>query len=183
MAGALIAFSTMGGCQVSKSLLTAPQVAATQAVSSQEANAAAASSLTTSQAPPAPLAVDQASHGASRKADLLIHNVRVGSGPVRIAVFDSPNTFPDRTAASSSYQLDATSETLQHSLENLSGESFAIAVFQDLNDDKELNRGSFGIPSEPYGFSNDARGQMGPPQFDQAAVSVAELSGPLEINL
>ena len=29
-----------------------------------------------------------------------------------------------------------------------------------------------GIPKEGYGFSNDAKGRMGPPSFDDAAVEV-----------
>lgn len=43
---------------------------------------------------------------------------------------------------------------------------YAIAAFQDLNDDGEMNANMFGMPVEPYGFSNDARGQFGPPSFD-----------------
>ena len=34
-----------------------------------------------------------------------------------------------------------------------------------------LQRGELlGLPTERYGFSNDARGRMGPPGFDAAAV-------------
>lgn len=50
--------------------------------------------------------------------------------------------------------------------EELEPGKYAAAAYQDLNDDKEMNANMFGMPVEPYGFSNDARGQFGPPSFD-----------------
>lgn len=45
---------------------------------------------------------------------------------------------------------------------------YAVKAFQDLDADGELGRGDFGIPSEPYGFSNGARGTFGPPNWAAA---------------
>ena len=50
--------------------------------------------------------------------------------------------------------------------EGLTPGQYAAAAFQDLNDDGEMNANMFGMPVEPYGFSNNARGQFGPPSFD-----------------
>ena len=50
--------------------------------------------------------------------------------------------------------------------------SYAIRAFHDLNGDGVLNMNPFGIPTEPYAFSNDARGAMGPPGWDVAAFTV-----------
>jgi uncharacterized protein (DUF2141 family) len=33
-----------------------------------------------------------------------------------------------------------------------------------------LDKNLFGIPKEPYGFSNSARGSTGPPKFADAAI-------------
>ena len=35
-----------------------------------------------------------------------------------------------------------------------------------------MNKGAFGIPSEDYGFSNNARSTFGPPSFESAQVAV-----------
>ncbi len=43
--------------------------------------------------------------------------------------------------------------------------SYAIACFHDANNNDELDRTFTGIPSEAYGFSNDARGVFGPPDL------------------
>jgi uncharacterized protein (DUF2141 family) len=46
--------------------------------------------------------------------------------------------------------------------------TYAVAVFHDENDNGKLDTGFLGIPTEPTGASNDARGSMGPPKFKDA---------------
>ena len=47
---------------------------------------------------------------------------------------------------------------------------YALFAMHDANGDLDLN--FLGIPIESYGFSNDAKGTVGPPSFDAAAVEV-----------
>lgn len=44
---------------------------------------------------------------------------------------------------------------------------YAVAVYHDENDDRDFNRNALGLPSEGYGFSNDAPTTLGLPDFDQ----------------
>ncbi len=48
---------------------------------------------------------------------------------------------------------------------------YAIKVFHDENDNEELDIGWRG-PEERYGFSNDARGMMGPADWEEAKFSI-----------
>lgn len=48
---------------------------------------------------------------------------------------------------------------------------YAIKIFHDENDNEELDIGWMG-PEERYGFSNDARAMMGPPDWDDAKLVV-----------
>ncbi len=43
---------------------------------------------------------------------------------------------------------------------------YAVAVYHDENDDRDFNRNALGLPSEGYGFSNDAPTALGLPDFD-----------------
>lgn len=52
--------------------------------------------------------------------------------------------------------------------EDLSDGIYAFAVFQDLNDNGKLDTKKFGIPVEPFAFSNNALGKFGPPKFSEA---------------
>jgi uncharacterized protein (DUF2141 family) len=51
----------------------------------------------------------------------------------------------------------------------------AIKVFHDVNGNGALDTNAIGIPNEPYGFGNDARGRFGPPSFEEAAVTVGHV--------
>ena len=52
--------------------------------------------------------------------------------------------------------------------------TYAVKVFHDMNSDGKLNTSWVGWPQEPYGFSNDAPVNMGPPSFKLAAITVKE---------
>jgi len=45
---------------------------------------------------------------------------------------------------------------------------YASQVFHDRNSNGKIDRGLFGIPKEPVGFSNDAPIHMAPPRWDVA---------------
>jgi len=61
---------------------------------------------------------------------------------------------------------------------------YAIAVFQDENSDGKMNTNFMGKPKELSGFSNDAKGDFGPPDFNEAAFVVFDgKSTRLIINL
>ena len=62
-------------------------------------------------------------------------------------------------------------------------EQFAIAAYHDENGDGELNRNRLGIPTERYGFSNNARGLTGPPSFQEAMLERAKTDSPIEISI
>jgi len=66
---------------------------------------------------------------------------------------------------------------------NLKPGSYALTVFQDLNGNGQLDRNLFGMPTEPFGFSNDAMGRMGPPDFDQAAIVVGAENRSVSVTL
>jgi uncharacterized protein (DUF2141 family) len=50
---------------------------------------------------------------------------------------------------------------------DLSPGRYAVAVYQDIDGDGALNKNMLGLPTEPYGFSNDI-GRFRPPVFSEA---------------
>ena len=50
----------------------------------------------------------------------------------------------------------------------------AATAFHDENGNAKLDESFPGVPTGPYGFSNDAQGLLGPATFDAAAVTVGE---------
>lgn len=56
--------------------------------------------------------------------------------------------------------------------EDLPTGNYAIASFHDKNKNGFMDKNVFGLPLESYGFSNQARGTLGPPSFSDAKVRV-----------
>jgi uncharacterized protein (DUF2141 family) len=59
-------------------------------------------------------------------------------------------------------------------LENVAPGEYAVSIFHDENDNGKLDRGTYGIPVEKTGSSNNAKGTYGPPTFDDCKFTVEE---------
>lgn len=55
---------------------------------------------------------------------------------------------------------------------DLNAGTYAVQYYHDENNNEKMDTGTFGIPLEGYGFSNDARGFMGPPDFEDELFSL-----------
>jgi uncharacterized protein (DUF2141 family) len=95
-------------------------------------------------------------------------------GQVLIALFLNENGWPNDSAiAFGTSVLPISSLGAVAEFKNVPAGPFAVSVFHDEDADRELDTGLFGIPSEDYGFSRDARSSFGPPSFDDARMELA----------
>lgn len=83
-----------------------------------------------------------------------ISNVRVGSGPVMVAVYSDEASFMKRPAQA--FRIEAQAPVLKVPLCELAAGELAIMVFQDLNANGQMDFNPFGIPNEPFGSSGSA---------------------------
>ena len=68
-------------------------------------------------------------------------------------------------------------------IDSLQFGNYAIKVFHDENGNGELDSNFLGIPSEDYGFSNDASGWFGPPRWEKAMFLLNEREMAIEISV
>ncbi len=68
------------------------------------------------------------------------------------------------------------------SIDGLAPGRYALVVYVDRNANGKLDRGMFGKPTEPYGFSNGG-GLFGPPDFIDAVIEVADAGSAIRIEL
>ena len=104
-------------------------------------------------------------------ADLTItvKGVRSADGAIFLAVYDSDKSFMKVPQAKTTRRIDAGKGDLKIVIHDLPAGKYAIAGYHDENGNGKLDTNALGIPEEGYGFSNDARGTFGPPQFSDAA--------------
>ena len=60
---------------------------------------------------------------------------------------------------------------------------YAISMFHDENDNNKMDTALFGIPKEDYGCSNNAKGFMGPPKWQDAKFQINNKSITQHIQL
>jgi uncharacterized protein (DUF2141 family) len=51
---------------------------------------------------------------------------------------------------------------------------YAVSTYQDLNSNGKMDRHFYGAPKEPYGFSNNIKPTIGPPDYEDCMVKVSE---------
>jgi uncharacterized protein (DUF2141 family) len=95
------------------------------------------------------------------------------SGQALVAVFLDERGWPgDETLAFGRAVLPIEGGEAQAEFADVPAGPFAVSVFHDKDLDLELDTNVLRMPTEPYGFSRDARGTFGPPDFDEARLDL-----------
>jgi uncharacterized protein (DUF2141 family) len=55
---------------------------------------------------------------------------------------------------------------------DLAAGEYAVMLFHDENGNQKMDSNLLGIPTEGYGFSNEAKGRFGPPKFSEMKVII-----------
>lgn len=112
-----------------------------------------------------------------------IANVRSDAGRVLVAVHRESEHFPDAAWVAGAVRAPARNGAMRLVVEDLAPGRYGVTVFHDENDNGELDSNLLGIPTEGYGFSNDAPATFGPPEFTDVAVEIAGPAASTALNL
>lgn len=98
------------------------------------------------------------------------------TGSIMFVLFDSEAAFdkggkPVRAVV---VPVDAASET--SIVEGLPAGRYGIKAFHDIDGDMKMSSNPYGMPTEPFAFSNNAVGQMGPAKWADAAFDVTGMT-------
>ncbi|RLS43993.1 MAG: DUF2141 domain-containing protein [Planctomycetota bacterium] len=118
-----------------------------------------------------------------REISVSISGLKSRPSNVFLAVYQSASDFPLPANSTKTVILPATDTLLTLSLMLLENHPIAIGVFQDLDGNGILTKNVIGIPTEPYGFTNNVRSSFGPPTFSQSVIYVDAETTSLEIRL
>lgn len=107
-----------------------------------------------------------------KKEDLsltvVIENIKKQKGVVGIRLCD------ENQKTKSSAEIDANGKSVRYTFKNLKPGKYAVQVLHDANENGKLDMNFFGIPTEAYGFSNNARGSFGPPDIKEQLFDLKE---------
>ncbi len=103
------------------------------------------------------------------KLTLTVTGIKDAKGAVMIAVFD--RTGYDKDAAVARAAVPVTATTVSTIIDLPPGR-YGVKMFHDVDGDGKMGTNPFGMPLEPYGFSNNAPAQYGPAKWEAAAFDV-----------
>lgn len=133
-----------------------------------------------------PARASTTAHDATNTGVLVIEmkDFKNDDGVARLAVFPSDEGWPGEwsDAATVYAATEISSRAARLTARGLPFGSYAVTVYHDKNDSGRLD--SFmGVPTEAYGFSNDARGMMSAPSFEKAKIELKETSRTIVIHM
>jgi uncharacterized protein (DUF2141 family) len=101
---------------------------------------------------------------------VMILDIRNNAGTIGCALFESPVGFPIEFLRYTTNIIVIKILDTQASCDfvDILPGTYALAVIHDENMDGKLNTKWFGIPTEGYGFSNNAKATFGPTSFSAA---------------
>jgi uncharacterized protein (DUF2141 family) len=102
-----------------------------------------------------------------------VQNFATQGGTVYLALYDSADAFPQAGKNIAGQFMPVGDGIVTASFLNLKPGRYAISVFHDENGNGKLDTNLLGVPTERVGFSRDAKGSFGPPNFDAAAIDVS----------
>ena len=114
-----------------------------------------------------------------------IENVTKAKGSVIVSVYQGPQSYGNGKNGSPDLVLvkAASLSPMTFEFHNVQSDTVLVSVLHDRNDNKKMDTNFVGMPKEPYGFSNNARGRFGPISYEQGAVSMDSELVAVSINL
>lgn len=89
------------------------------------------------------------------------------TGKIHVAVYRDGDDFPSEKTMVKKMLGEAVEGKCELQFEGVPFGSYAIAIYQDVNGNGKLDKGMFGIPDEPFAFSNNFRPKFGGPSFEK----------------
>ena len=112
------------------------------------------------------------------QSDQNIHNLNIivsefesYNGVLRVCITDNKADFLESCLYSKSILID--NNSIEVEFKNLKMGVYAVSVYHDENSNGVLETdGLFGLPSEPFGFSNNLSITFGPPSFKKSSFNL-----------
>ena len=105
---------------------------------------------------------------------VVIENVAVSEGIIMLQVMSGPEEFDGTAEPAASLLLRANAGQMSFSATGLPAGEYAVRIMHDRNGNNELDSNFVGMPTEPWGFSNNAAGNFGPPTWADAKFTLED---------
>lgn len=95
-------------------------------------------------------------------------------GAILLSIYDSEAAFDKNGKPVRDAMVPATAAAVEAVIAGLPAGRYAIKAFHDVDGDMKMAANPFGMPTEPFAFSNNAVANMGPAKWVDAAFTVTD---------
>ena len=106
----------------------------------------------------------------THKLSIHISGISKIKGSLFIAIFRPTDDFPVFGKQFKGIVKEVEGKSQNYTFDVLPEGEYAVAIYQDANRNKILDKNLLGIPTEIYGFSNNARRTFSAPSFQEAKI-------------
>ena len=108
----------------------------------------------------------------THKLSIHISGISKIKGSLFIAIFRPTDDFPVFGKQFKGIVKEVEGKSQNYTFDDLPEGDYAVAIYKDLNRNKILDKNLLGIPTEIYGFSNNARRAFSAPSFQEAKIKL-----------
>jgi uncharacterized protein (DUF2141 family) len=98
--------------------------------------------------------------------------VKTPTGAVMLSLAGSEAAYDGKAPGAGQAVAPVQGDTAVATFKGLAPGRYAIKAFHDVNGDGKMSQNPFGMPTEPFAFSNNAHGSMGPAKWADASFEV-----------
>ncbi len=96
-----------------------------------------------------------------------ISGIKKIEGDLIIALFDNEEDYLKKPIKAITLAVD--NQVMTACINDIPEGVYSVSVIHDLDKNGKLNTRIYGPPSEPYGFHNNEKGFLGPPDFEDTS--------------
>ena len=112
-----------------------------------------------------------------------ISNIKDPKGAIYVQVFNATQHFPKPPYAFQTVIKPEGKTKVSVSFSNVVSGDYAVAVYQDSNNNGKFDRNFIGIPKEPYALSQNFHPKMSAPTFEECKISVGPNKSQFNLEL
>jgi len=105
-------------------------------------------------------------------------------GFAMVALHDSEESYKGEAAAAiAKTQIKVVDQKAQAIFGNMAYGGYGVSIYHDENANMKMDKNAMGIPKEAYGFSNNAKGFFGKPDYAKVVFQLNSAEMQIAINL
>ena len=100
---------------------------------------------------------------------VIVNGLENNDGVLQFGLYNDADKFPIVGETLKMVRVKTSGNSQKYTFSGLMKGAYAVAIYQDENNNDNCDKNFFGIPVEPYAFSNDIRPKLSVPSFEDCS--------------